>query len=148
MQAVPVGLHLLAIEAELAQQGVDLRRGMTGADFENVAGLPMAAGRDLQAQLKGRAGAAAGVQTVALQQLHRLVVRRLPIAERRMAGQAREQLLSLAQYGGIATIEVEAGLQGLRAQLLQALVETPAKGAEVLVAAVTQREYGVLKACQ
>ena len=63
--------------------------------------------------------------------------------DERMQVRGTDDLASLAR----SMNRMAAQLQQ-RAQLLQALVETPAKGAEVLVAAVAQREYGVLKACQ
>ena len=117
--------------------------------LHQIARLPIAdraAGRRFEFKVKARAAEAAGVQVPTHRQPPRLEHGcRLPVRQVAGAGDARDLVLPPQQIGGVALVDIDALEHRLRAALQQPAVERTAVAAEVLVAAVAQREHAAVK---
>ena len=85
---------------------------------------------------------------MALGQLPRAIVRRLPVDKIAVAAEVAKLLLPVAQGAGVQAIDLQQVEKRLRFECVQALLQALAKGAELRITAVAQGQDGVAQLWQ
>ncbi|MCY1234782.1 hypothetical protein D9M72_473730 [compost metagenome] len=139
-----------AVQREPGQQLRDLGRRMAGADFGDIARLPVEriGVPRCQHQVERRRALAAGVQVAAPGQHPVAVARTLPVGNLGAAAERGQVVLPVAQRASIAVVDLDQVEQRLRAMALQPVVKRVAEGAKARVAAVAQRQDAVAQLAQ